>query len=173
MIAGPFPDIIYRSPQRARRRPFKWQRVGGGFFRKLPSERERRFVPDRARLLELGAGPDSTAERWAADHVAWRDGDETVRARLTAEHEASLAYGKMLADRLRGDGIGDKRYEAVGANGKETLAQPSELRRIAGRLRVLMAANDPDAIRAGLAEIADALDEMAEPAAATTTATAA
>ena len=46
----------------------------------------------------------------------------------------------------------DKRYQAHDIAGSETLIA------LADRLRGLMVQNDPDAVRAGLAQIADALD---------------
>jgi hypothetical protein len=179
MIAGPLPDIIYRSEKRQRRRPGQWVRIrrSGGYRRKLPVDWEREFIADRAQLLDVhgeyatAGGRDwltrgnFTKGTWAekvADHIGWRDGGPEVRAALQAKHEAAIAHGKMLADRIRGRAPpDDKRYQADDVGGSETLIA------LADRLRALMVQNDPDALRAGLADIADALDSMArDPAAA-------
>src|SRR5262249_40026193 len=102
----------------------------------------------------------------AAEHVAYRDGDAATRAALEAkwqrEHEASIAYGKMLGDRIRGGE--DKRYDAPDVTGNETLTgeiiPPTDARRLAALARRLITENDPDAIRAGLSEIATSLESM-------------
>jgi len=61
-----------------------------------------------------------------------------------------------------------KRYQAVVPNGKEThtqvpdlVAPPINAADLAAKACQLMVENDPDAIRAGLREIADALDPFA------------
>jgi hypothetical protein len=172
LIAGPLPDIIYRSEKRQRRRPGQWVRIrrSGGYRRKLPVDWEREFVADRAQLLDVhgeyatGGGRDwltrdsFTKGTWAekvADHIEWRDGGPEVRAALQAKHEAAIAHGKMLADRVMGRAPpDDKRYQADDVGGNETLIA------LADRLRALSMQNDPDAVRAGRAQIADALNTL-------------
>jgi hypothetical protein len=88
------------------------------------------------------------------EHIAYRDGDEMTRAAIDARREAVMAdwmaagraIGQTLAARRAG-----KYFAAKDDNGRETLMRP------AAQARALMVENDPDVIRAGLAEIADAL----------------
>lgn len=109
MIAGPFPDFIYRSPKRARRHPGNWVGVGYGFRRKLPADWEREFVPDRTQLLTAGAARrDPVAEKWVAEHIAYRDGDAEVRAALHAKWDAELEHIRNVAAALHGWGLGGK-----------------------------------------------------------------
>jgi hypothetical protein len=144
-------DVIYRSPGRAKRKPSKWLRAGPGFRRILHEPRI--HATDRAELLHYTPAPRAAVIREVTDHIAWRDGDASVRASIAArraiEHEAWLAEGKRLADLIRG-----KSYEATDDVGNETLSPQA----FADRIRALMTQNDPDVVRAGLAEIADALD---------------
>lgn len=89
-------------------------------------------------------------------HRAERDGDaetaEAIRSHFKARSEVALASMMQAFS-----GRADKSCPLTGADTLATL-NPSDL---AARLRALMTQNDPDAIRAGLAEIADALDSMA------------
>jgi hypothetical protein len=155
MIGSSLPDIIYRSEKRARRRPGEWVRCGPGFRQKRSVEWERQFVPNRAQLLAQ-AGSSRTAEQRVADHIAWRDGGPETRAALRAKWKANIELGRLLADRAMGRENG-KCYQADDVGDKATL-NPSAL---AERIRALMVQNDPDAVRAGLADIADQLDDMA------------
>jgi hypothetical protein len=160
--------IVYRSEKRARRQPGEWVwiRGSGGGRRKIVND-HRGIVPDRAALLASYSG--CPHERWArhiAWHIEWRDGDAATRAAVDAsreaDHQAWLTEGVLLADRVMGRGPpDDKRYQAHDIAGSETLIA------LAGRLRGLLVQNDPDTLRAGLADIADALDAVArDPAAA-------
>jgi hypothetical protein len=167
--------IIYRSPGRARRIPGRWT-TRPGFRVKLPDpwREENRFVTtDRADWLARPRDVGIVANH-VADHIAWRDGDETVRDALRAKQEATLAEGKRLADAALGRG---NAFQADARIDLETLTDEAkrlldEARRIydqalayrshfaglAALARRLITENDPDAIRAGLAEIASALD---------------
>jgi hypothetical protein len=98
-------------------------------------------------------------ERHVSQHIAVRDATDPAEAeRLRAEHEAEQA--KQLAQRTQ-------RLRAL-AGGSPAQVLPSEseyrsttLNALADRARALMAQNDPDAVRAGLREIADALERLA------------
>jgi hypothetical protein len=133
---------IYRSEKRARRSWF-------------------RPATNRGQLLDLHAEwAASHAPHWAenvARHIAYRDADPASREALAAIWRAE-AWNKLNEP--------DECYEAANVGGKETLTEitpPTDLSRIADRLRNLMTHNDPDALRASLAEIADTLDRMAAP----------
>jgi hypothetical protein len=164
---------VYRSPRRARRavgftdlplmngarvRPgndciveivkggLRFARVWGNYDRIM-------FDRDRLRR-ELGS--DRCRERMAPDgawfrhvqlHCAERDGDVALADALKARQEAEIAAWI---------GAG-KRFAARNDNSKETLTA------LASRARKLMTQNDPDAVRAGLAEIAAQLEAMARP----------
>jgi predicted NBD/HSP70 family sugar kinase len=78
-------------------------------------------------------------------HCAERDGDTELAVTLKAQSDAAQA---AWAAEFR------KRFSAPSAPGNETLSV------IAAKVRRLITENDPDAIRVGLAEIADALDQI-------------
>jgi hypothetical protein len=128
---------VYRSEKRRRR---------GGILS------SRGYVHDRAELLAQLEGryqkhiaPDGGWFRFVQQHCAERDGD-TERA--TALREQSDAARAAWSAEFR------KRFAAPAVPGNETLTALAE------RCRALITQNDPDAIRAGLAEIAHALDAM-------------
>jgi hypothetical protein len=104
-------------------------------------------------------------ERIVHDHVALRD------AANTAEHERISVEQKAERDAHLAALVG--RICLPQVLSRRLGASSTTLTGLAAMLRALIVENDPDAIRAGVAEIADALDEMAAPAAATATATAA
>jgi hypothetical protein len=171
-VCSTLPDIIYRSEKRARRRPGKWMRIPGtgGLRRKLPVPWELRYVATRTELLNVVAAGryTSRAKRHVSGHIAYRDGDAETRSALEAkwakEREASAAEGKRLADLVMGRATADsKRFDANDVTGKETLIPPTDLTRLADKARALINTNDPDAVRAGLAETANALDAISQP----------
>jgi hypothetical protein len=105
-----------------------------------------------------------------------RDADEPTRAAMReAEHAIWLQGPDVWGDWRQArqlwatkPAVWFKRYQAARPNGKETLTPaaiamppPAEVSRLAAKARALIAANDPDAVRDGLREIADALDAMA------------
>jgi hypothetical protein len=125
---------VYRSEKRRRR--------GGMMF----------YVPGRAKLLaELECryqehiAPDGAWSRHVREHCAKRDGDTELAAALKEQSDAAMAVWSAAFR---------KRFAAAAAPGNETLTV------LAHKARALMVENDPDAIRAGLAEIADVLDAM-------------
>ena len=105
-------------------------------------------------------------------HRVCRDADETTRkALLEAEHEIWLRGPTVWQQWLEARAtwaskpeVWLKRYPAAVANGKEThtetIIPPSDLSHLADRVRALLTQNDPDAVRTGLREIADALDRL-------------
>jgi hypothetical protein len=160
-IAGGWPDDpIYRSPGRAARKPSKWARAGPG-FRSILYE-PRIHLTDRAELRHYTGAPDERAIRAVTNHIAWRDGNAEARATWAREREEWLAEGKRLADRIRG-----KSFEATDGVGNETLSSAAfmnQFRGVLGELgdvaRALIMADDPDQVRDGLRQIADALDRL-------------
>ena len=151
---------VYCSEKRAQRQPGQWVGAGPGFRRKIVDD-HRDIVPDRAELLAscCYGPPNELYAKQVAYHIGWRDGDAATRAAVDAsreaDHQAWLAEGKRLAARIRGgrplDDVSD--YDRDGT-GNETLTA------LADHVRALMVQNDPDALRAGLAEIAAALDTL-------------
>jgi hypothetical protein len=99
-----------------------------------------------------------SAERAVRDHVTLRDADPAERERLKAEQqvhrEAQLA---ALAQSIRSHHAGVKVLSTA------TGCTSTTHTKLAALARRLMVENDPDAIRAGLAEIATALDGMGHP----------
>jgi hypothetical protein len=167
MIAGPLPDIIYRSEKRAQRRPYDWVSVPGGFRKKMPTRCERQYIPDRTALLNLhaeyvaGGGRDWLTRKHiveaghaatVADHIAYRDGNWADRAALEAKWEARNQ--EMIALGRSGLAGPVSVTQPPSPDGNETLTN------LAAKARALVSTNDPDAVRAGLAEIAEALDRL-------------
>lgn len=152
---------IYRSEKRLRRAPGTWVRKAPGVRVKvLDSLHE--FVADRAELLALPETRRHLAEgTWAelvAEHIAYRDSDAATRAAMDTQREADrqawLAMGAALGRRLRGESQpGDKELLPRRSN---TFTQ------LADHVRGLLTQNDPDAVRDGLREVADALDALSQ-----------
>jgi hypothetical protein len=89
----------------------------------------------------------------------WRDRAEPENVEQLTRY--AWAYAQVVQQwRAERTGETDELSVVESANftNRETLSSPSA---ISARLRSLMTENDPDAMRAGLAEIADALDAMA------------
>jgi hypothetical protein len=89
-----------------------------------------------------------------ASHLALRDADPIERERLKAEKAAQLAE---QAKRIRAL-LGRPQVLPKANAAASTTLNPSAL---AAQIRALMVQNDPDVLRAGLAEIACQLDGMA------------
>jgi hypothetical protein len=110
------------------------------------------------RTREELTSPDGRrrCESKVADHIAARDAaDPAERERLKAKQEAARAAA--LA------GIGIRIKAAI--NKPQVLPSPQRAgsdntKALASKARALITQNDPDAVRAGLAEIADALDSL-------------
>jgi hypothetical protein len=102
--------------------------------------------------VELWA-PDGAWTRHVAQHCAERDGDTEAAEALKARSNAELAeWASMFSKRFAASAVADN----------ETLnAQPRQLAELAGRVRALMTQDDPDAVRAELAQIAAVLDGLA------------
>lgn len=101
-----------------------------------------------ARHRELMA-QGGTWHRFVEQHRAKRDGETARLAALEAEGRADLA---RVMSRLSG------RVSVANANARVGSATQTDL---AAKARALMVENDPDVIRAGLAEIAAALEGQA------------
>jgi hypothetical protein len=154
---------------------WEWVNFGPGFGRarrKVPREPHEAVSDTRARKRD---------DR-AQDDVAWhrlvRDADEVTRKRMLEAYRAISSDWKawtawMDARRawMTRPDVWLKRYQARAVIGQETLkaagrsSEPiiipsNEAMRLAARARALINTNDPDAVRAGLAEIADALDAI-------------
>jgi hypothetical protein len=175
----------YRSPERARRKsglpkyhklalisgrsvPDGWEKhidkFGYPWARRqvpVPANFINGYLPDRAALLaeldnprrryrEFMAAPSGAWFRHVQRHCAERDGDTELAEALKAQSDAALA---AWADAFR------KRFSTNHANGKETHSGV-DAHALADKARALINTNDPDAVRAGLAEIADALEAM-------------
>jgi hypothetical protein len=113
--------------------------------------------------------------------VAWhrllRNSDDATRTRLLdAAHEIGRDFDTWKAWRdarrvwMTKPDVWLKRYQNYAVKAQEThtpvtepiiMPPPPEAKRLADLARRLITENDPDAIRAGLAEVADALDQMA------------
>jgi hypothetical protein len=96
-------------------------------------------------------------------HVSYRDGDAATRAALDAkraEGRAELdAIGACIRAKWNGHENGQDQV-SVSRSGdihNETLTH-KQIRAVADRIRALAMQNDPDALRAGLTEVADELD---------------
>ena len=98
--------------------------------------------------------------REVSEHVALRDADPVERERLKAQQLAEATKRTQEAVRaLQAMGMGRPQVLPRGnCDNRETLNA------LAAKARDLITQNDPDAIRAGLAEIADALDAISKPA---------
>lgn len=115
---------------------------------------------NRERLIEHHNGkhqqdcaPGGIWYRWVEVHRAERDGDGDRAATIRTDIRAGV-MGQM-GQLLGGAGI-SKRCRGPDDGQETTLNhQPTDL---ATRLRALMAQNDPDVVRAGLADMAAALD---------------
>jgi hypothetical protein len=117
-------------------------------------------------------------DKCTARHIAWRDADEAGRI---AMREASIAEGKRLADSIRR--LHESVTEPMPGSGNETLsaARVAEAERLVTSAREifnemndaaaaltalarrLMRETDPDAVRAGLTQIADVLARFVQP----------
>lgn len=135
----------YRSPKRIRR----YDRANSAFARYRWTMSH--VLKDRDEALKRA--PVELYESHVAKHIAHRDGDAATRAAMDAEAEAGrrvwMAAGQAL--------MSGKRLEAV----SDAASKHLELAALARRL---ITENDPDAVRSGLAEIADALDAFTAPA---------
>jgi hypothetical protein len=126
---------------------------------------------------EYGRKARNDAEGDVAWHRALRDADEATRMALLDGELAIMRQGmSVFVAWLRTRHLWAtqpaawlKRYQAGAGSGKathieaESIIQPTGLSRLADKARALMVENDPDAIRAGLAQIAEALDSEAQP----------
>jgi hypothetical protein len=121
-----------------------------------PSLMRRQDVWDHDELLALLdteqhralMAPGGAWHRFVEVHRAERDGDIALADQLKAKAEYEL---NGIAAELR------KCFPANTADDTETLSGTARVS-LAARARALMRENDPDIVRAGLAEIADALD---------------
>jgi hypothetical protein len=170
----------YRSPKRAARAgsDLRWVPVSAS----NPNIRPQRFprppkpVRQRAAVLAwLDSEKGSQQRDRERDYVAWhrmlRDADAETRAVLIETDRAMMKLGMSgfvawLRARVQWAFRAEewlKRYLAATGNGRETRRpiEPTEAERLAALARRLITENDPDAIRAGLADIANALDSMA------------
>jgi hypothetical protein len=93
-------------------------------------------------------------ERRVRRHIAIRDADPAETERLKVQQEAEDAA--RLAEFAQGvrKTFGRQPYVLSTGNGGSS----ATLTALADKARALMVQNDPDAVRAGLAQIADALD---------------
>lgn len=97
------------------------------------------------------------AARGVRAHLAVRDADPVRADQLRAEHQAEGAKERArLAETIRATLAGRPAYVLTTANGDTSSTHIA----LAAKARALISANDPDAIRAGLAEIADELVAM-------------
>jgi hypothetical protein len=138
------------------------RRLGIGNRASVPSviaRRELYSFKREERIREvLAAGPPrpDDAVRAVRDHVTLRDADPIERERLLAERKArGQAELAALAREIRSALTGAKVLST--ANGYRS----ATLTALAARVRALMVENDPDAVRSGLAEVAQALDGIA------------
>jgi hypothetical protein len=134
----------YRSPKRARRIYGEWVRIPGARVKRYlyPGD----VFENRADLMaQVGDGGGSIdAVLW---HRASRDGNTLLLQHLARRQQAEAPrWGK--------------RFQAGDVTGEATIIPPSQYTQLADRARALMVENDPDAVRAGLAELARALEEM-------------
>jgi hypothetical protein len=111
-------------------------------------------------------------ERRVHEHVALRDADPSERERLKARFEARAAEQLQRAEARMMGGSQALPKSSIGhsdntspvpslhvlSSGKSCV--PATLIALATKARALMVENDPDAIRAGLAEIAETLDAL-------------
>ena len=159
----PYGTVLEQWAARYYERPFE------------PGRYERRVWQhhDLCQWRDSDAGHNACADR--AGDVAWhrvcRDSDDaTLQALLAAEHEIWLRgpgvwreWQTAKATWASKPEVWLKRYPAAGTNGKEThtgtIIPPTDLSRLADRLRALAVQNDPDVVRSELREIADALDQ--------------
>jgi hypothetical protein len=114
---------------------------------------------------------------WFEGDIVWhrvmRDADAATRDKLLdAEHEIWLCGPEVWSGWTQARALWAakpdvwlKRFQAAGPNGKEThiqevaaVALQVDAAALAAKARKLIVENDPDAIRAGLHEIADALE---------------
>ena len=96
--------------------------------------------------------------RSVRQHIAVRNADPAERERLEKAQEAKSAERlSELAQGIRAT-LGRQPYVLTTANDGTS----STLTALADRARTLLTQNDPDAVRTGLREIADALDQLGE-----------
>ena len=143
---------------------------GGLPWVRVPVAEDKRYALCREELLaklnedryqELIA-PGGPWFRHVQQHCAKREGDTELLAALNGQQEAALAEATQ---NLR------KRFPTKNVTGNETHtevipAPVDPIADLADKARALITQNDPDVVRAGLAEIADALDAMRLPKAA-------
>jgi len=129
----------------------------------VPSTAKADFM--RRHLNSPGGGPEerwdepkrlADAERAVGEHFITRHGTDEQRRQLTDRKAAELA---LRAAKVRLAGAVAR--NPMGVLPTANRAASSDMKELAEKARALMAENDPDAIREGLAEIATALDGIA------------
>jgi hypothetical protein len=162
-------DFIYRSEKRTRRASWWWKpTTREDLLEKLKPESDSRYLEQ----IQPGGFWAKEVER----HRARRAGDveraDTLDCEL--EYEVAQSWGQLGVDprEVGVDMDKVKRFAARNVIGRETHIEPEPpppadpIADLADKARALITQNDPDAVRAGLAEIADALDAMRLPRAA-------
>jgi hypothetical protein len=145
---------------------------------RLYAEHPEMEIHDKAWLDTMRREDRERVEGDAAWHRLLRDSDEAARQRLV-EAECEIwrqgpdiehALHKARRAWITHPDVWLKRYQNRARKELEThtpvtepiiMPPPPEAKRLADLARRLITENDPDAIRAGLAEVADALDQMA------------
>jgi acetaldehyde dehydrogenase (acetylating) len=102
----------------------------------------------------VGSSHAALPQAELCDEVAYRAAGPAERARLDAERKA--ASEARLAELAHGMRAAFGKPDALTTPN----SYPSSPLMLAAKARALMTQNDPDAVRAGLAEIADALDAL-------------
>jgi hypothetical protein len=132
----------YLEPSRRGEAAVQWAREQAHAYRDSPREQDQ----------EIWQG----IEHKVTQHITLRDAEPAERERLAAQYaaeaEAERAEWIAAIRSLTGQLSVADRYR---------LANDNTCHHLAERLRALMVENDPDAVRAGLAEVADALDRLA------------
>ena len=121
----------------------------------------KRVLDQTSRVLasetEWLRGRRESCERRVRQHIAARDADPAERERLIRQRKAEGT--KRLAEAAQAIRAAASRPAQVLSSANGDL--PTTLTSLALQARALIAMNDPDVVRVGLAEIADALDAMA------------
>ena len=121
----------------------------------------KRVLDQTSRVLasesEWLRGRRESCERRVRQHIAARDADPAERERLIGQRKAEGT--KRLAEAAQAIRAAAGRPAQVLSSANGDL--PTTLTSLALQARALIAMNDPDVVRVGIAEIADTLDAMA------------
>jgi hypothetical protein len=126
----------------------------------------KRVLDQTSRVLasetEWLRGRRESCEHRVRQHIAVRDADPAERERLIGQRTAEGT--KLLAEAAQAiRAAAGRPAQALSSPDGDLRDLPTTLTSLALQARALIAMNDPDVVRVGLAEIADALDALGRP----------